>query len=90
MKRNCLILLCLLALSCTKDRTWDNPCDPEGIAKPTDPTGLRAVALNDSTIGLTWRDSDGEMGYKIERSMDSGSMQEIGSVSRDDTSFADT
>ena len=90
MKRTCLIVLCLLALSCTKDRGWDNPCDPEGIAKPTAPTGLKAVALNDSAIELTWRDSEGEMGYKIERSIDGGPMQEIGNVSRDDSCFVDT
>jgi len=90
MKRTCLILLCLLAISCTKDRGWDNPSDPEGTAKPTALSGLKAVDLNDSTIELRWQDSEGEMGYKIERSIDGGPMQEIASVSQDHTRFADT
>jgi len=90
MKLRYLLILSVVALCCTKDWDWDNPCDPEGTAEPTAPSGLKAVAVNDSTIELTWQDSENEMGYKIERSIDGGPMQEIASVSQDHTRFADT
>ena len=48
------------------------------------------MALNDSTIELTWQDSESEMGYRVERAIDDEQFQEIGSAPQDTTRFADT
>ena len=86
MKIGCVgAIVCLVALSCTRE--WDNPYDSK--VEPTAPGGLKAVALNDSTIELTWEDSQDEIGYKIERGIDGGPLQEIGSVAQNGTRFVD-
>ena len=88
MKIVCVgIIVCFVVLSCTRD--WNNPYDSKGTAEPDAPAGLKAVALNDSTIELTWQDSQGEIGYRIERGIDGGPLQEIGSVSQNGTRFVD-
>ena len=71
----------VFVLSCS--RGTDNPADP------TPPIGLKAVALNDSTIELTWLDSENEAGYKIERGIDGGPLQEVGSLSQNAIRFVD-
>ena len=87
--RHLLLILFLVVLSCTRDRDWNNPYYAEGTTQPTAPTCLVAVALNDSTIDLVWQDSQEEMGYRIERGIDWGPLQEVGRVSQNVTRFLD-
>ena len=80
-------IACLILLSCSYE--FDNPFDSKSTVEPTAPGGLKAMALNDSTIELTWEDSQGEIGYKIERGIDGDPLQAIGSISQNGTHFAD-
>jgi PKD repeat protein len=58
---------------------------------PAAPTGLMATASGSNRIDLTWSNVDNEIGYRIERSVNSGSgFQDIGSTNADVTSFQDT
>ena len=79
-------LLSLLGLSMVLMVSCSN--EPTGPAGPTAPTGITAAAL-DSTIELTWQDGQGDIGYRIERGLDGGPMQVVGSVPQDTTRFVD-
>ncbi|HKV36831.1 MAG TPA: phospholipase D-like domain-containing protein [Pyrinomonadaceae bacterium] len=58
---------------------------------PAAPTGLMATASGSNRIDLTWGNVADELGYRIERSLNSGSgFQDIGSTNADVTSFQDT
>ena len=58
---------------------------------PAPPEGLAATSLSSSQIKLTWQDkSDNEAGFKIERSLDGITFGQIGTISVDTTSYADT
>ncbi|HEY7115245.1 MAG TPA: fibronectin type III domain-containing protein [Tepidisphaeraceae bacterium] len=54
------------------------------------PTGLAVTAPTTSQVNLTWTDSTGETGYRIERSLDNRSWYVITSVAADVTSYSNT
>jgi hypothetical protein len=57
---------------------------------PGPPSIISAVADGSSAVELTWRDVDGESGYRIERSADGiNDWVPIGTTGRDVTSFTD-
>jgi predicted phage tail protein len=60
-------------------------------AVPAAPSGLTAVAVSNSQINLAWTDnSANEDGFKIERSLNGSAWTEIGTVTRNVTSYAST
>ncbi len=68
-------------------------CATTGVAGvPSDPGGLKAQAVSDSQIDLTWMDnSSNEMGFKLERALNAtGPWTEIRTVNADATSASDT
>lgn len=54
------------------------------------PTGLTATGVSISEIDLTWSDSSGETGYRIERSVDEKTWTLVTNVGSDMTSYAST
>ena len=58
---------------------------------PAAPSSLTASAVSDSRIDLTWNDnSSTESSFRVERSADGVSFNEIGSTGADVTSYSDT
>ena len=58
---------------------------------PAAPTNLSATAVSSSQINLTWTDNaSNESGFRIERSADGATFTEIGVVTANVTTYADT
>ncbi len=79
------VLLPLLALLFIR-------CATSGLEEeiPLPPTELRATVVSTNQVDLSWKDnSTNETAYKIERKTDSGNFSEIGSTSKDVTTFSD-
>ena len=83
MKRRILLpLLCLLFIRCASSGLEEEI--------PLPPTELRATVVSTNQVDLSWKDnSTNETAYKIERKTDSGNFTEIGSTSKDVTTFSD-
>jgi uncharacterized protein (TIGR02145 family) len=83
MKRRILLpLLCLLMIRCASSGLEEEI--------PLPPTELRATVVSTNQVDLSWKDnSTNETAYKIERKTDSGNFTEIGSTSKDVTTFSD-
>ena len=68
---------------------WSNVGIVQGQSAPVSPTALTLVYSNGVT--LSWTDNSGnETGFRIERSLDGTSFQEIATVSANTTSYQDT
>ncbi|MCM0059411.1 MAG: hypothetical protein NBV57_01010 [Algoriphagus sp.] len=77
-----LPLLCLLFIRCATSGFEEEI--------PLPPTELRATVVSTNQVDLSWKDnSTNETAYKIERKTDSGNFSEIGSTSKDVTTFSD-
>src|SRR5262249_26236671 len=64
------------------------PTIPRG---PDAPTDLSATAVSSTRVDLSWRDnSNNEIGFRIERSLDAFTFAEIASVGPNVTTFSDT
>ncbi len=62
-----------------------------GVAAPSAPATLSAVAISTSQINLTWSDTANETGFKIERRLgSSGAWSQITTRSANVTSYSDT
>ena len=60
------------------------------VAPPPAPTGLAASAVSPTRIDLSWTDTAGETGYRVERSPDgSTGWTEIASVNADQVTYSD-
>ena len=58
---------------------------------PAAPTNLSATAVSSSQIDLTWTDNaSNESGFRIERSTDAATFTQIGDVTSNVTTYADT
>ena len=56
---------------------------------PAAPSGLIATAVSDTQIELVWSDNaDNENGFEVERSLDGGSWQLVGTVGTNATSYS--
>lgn len=67
-------------------------CATSGLEEeiPLPPTELKATVVSTNQVDLSWKDnSTNETAYKIERKTDSGNFSEIGSTSKDVTTFSD-
>jgi len=60
--------------------------DDSGGAAPTAPTNLQAHAHSTTEVMLTWTDSSGETGYRIERKTLDGAFQEVATAAANSTS----
>lgn len=84
MKGSVIILFITILMGCKKSE------DETVEIIPLAPTELKATEISKDQVDLTWKDnSTNEIGYKIERSTDSGNFAEIGSTSVDITAFSD-
>ena len=84
MKKVYFILFLIAMISCKKSN------DGNVEVTPLSPTELKSTIISISQIDLTWKDnSTNETGYKIERKAGSGIFSEIGSTSKDITTFSD-
>ena len=83
MKKFVLLpLLCLLFIRCASSGLEEEI--------PLPPTELRATVVSTNQVDLSWKDnSTNETAYKVERKTDSGNFSEIGSTSKDVTTFSD-
>lgn len=64
------------------------PSIPRAPAAPSD---LTATAVSPTQIDLTWHDNSGdEQGFRIERSLDGGTFNEIATAGSNVTTFSDT
>jgi titin len=54
------------------------------------PTGTLATGISVSEVDLTWNNSEGETGYRIERSIDERTWTTVATVGADVTSYANT
>jgi C1A family cysteine protease len=62
-----------------------------GSTPPAAPTNLAANAISHNQINLTWTDNaDNETGFKIERSPDGASWQQIATTAANATAYSDT
>ena len=43
-----------------------------GVNRPSAVTNVKAMSINASTVVIDWRDTDGETGYRVQRSADGG------------------
>ena len=69
-----------------------NGCATSGLEEeiPLPPTELKATVVSTNQVDLSWKDNaTNETAYKIERKIDSGNFSEIGSTSKDVTTFSD-
>ena len=57
-----------------------------GGNKPTAPANLQAAGLSPTQVQLTWTDSNGETGYRIERKLPGGAFQEVATRQANTTS----
>jgi len=71
-------MLIILLFSCSSDRKWTNPCDPNGQAGLTlSPSNLLIESLDYQRIQLTWTDnSRSETAFQISRKTGDGEWQE--------------
>jgi uncharacterized protein (TIGR02145 family) len=77
-----LPLLCLLLIRCASSGLEEEI--------PLPPSELRATVVSTNQVDLSWKDnSTNETAYKVERKTDSGNFSEIGSTSKDVTTFSD-
>lgn len=60
--------------------------DDSGATVPTAPTNLQAHAHSTTEVMLTWNDSSGETGYRIERKTLGGTFQEVATAAANSTS----
>lgn len=83
------VLLTTMLLVGTNGCTVSEDGDVEVVPLP--PTDLSAKIFSKDQIDLTWKDiSTNENGFKIERKIGSGIFMEIGTTSKDVTTFSDS
>ncbi len=71
--------------------SYSNEAGAVTATLPRAPTSLRAEAVSNREIRLTWSDrSDNETGFKIERKRENRSFEEIATVRANTTSYNDT
>lgn len=61
-----------------------------GIETPPSPTGVVATGISDSKVRVTWKDVDGETGYRVKRAKDADYVDASGALAKDTTSFTDS
>jgi sugar lactone lactonase YvrE len=84
MKNLYIIILLITLNGCKKSE------DGKVEVVPLAPAELKGTIVSKGQVDLTWKDnSTNETGYKIERKTDSGVFTEIGSSSKDVTTFSD-
>src|SRR3989344_2100862 len=67
------------------------PVGGGGGSSPTPPSNLSAIAVSTSQIDLSWQDNSGnETGFKVERSTDGFSFNEIADVGENVAAYSDT
>jgi len=90
IKMSILLALLVLAFSCNKTPTQPSPQPPS--TAPAAPSNLQATVLSDTAIRLTWQDnSNNEDGYKIERKIGAGGTYvEVSSISANTVNWNDT
>ena len=84
MKKILIILLGIILLTgCTKD--------DKAEVVPAPPENLTGEVISTTAINLTWTDrSANEIGFKIERKLENGTFEVIGTTATDITTFSDT
>ncbi|MFH2048723.1 MAG: FISUMP domain-containing protein [bacterium] len=88
-----VLIVLILVLSFTCDHKFRNPLDPDTEIKPDEwaPTNLRATAIDDQTVRLTWTNNClFESGFRIERKTGSGSFVQIAEVNANSTDYEET
>ncbi len=70
---------------------YSNTASLDVLSRPAAPTGLSAVALSSTQIGLSWTDnSNNESAFGIERSTDNINFNPITQAEDDSTTYTDT
>ena len=79
------------AYNAAGDSSFSNEASATTGRSPNAPTDLKAEAVSNKEIKLTWRDrSDNETGFKIERKKDGGNYAEIATVRANVTTYNDS
>ena len=88
-----LMIVVVLLLSCTDDKEFKNPFDPQSELSPDAwaPTNLEVEILNDSQVKLTWvQESDAISGFIINRKVGSANYVELVQLDKNTNDYIDS